>query len=86
MSLSDTIYLEQFGNITIQISEDGLFQTISDSNTNCEFLITIRSLDCNLISHLLYHHCTVGYDLWTYNHHLYFIKEVFNKIGTFESL
>ena len=79
MSLSDTIYLEQFGNITIQISEDGLFQTISDSNTNSEFLITIRSLDCNLISHLLYHHCTVGYDLWTYERRIFFLKDVFNK-------
>jgi hypothetical protein len=75
MSLSDTIYLEKFGNITIEISEDGLFQTISDINTNCEFLITIRSLDSNLISHLLYHHCTVGYDLWTYERRLFLIKD-----------
>jgi len=79
MSLSDTIYLEKFGNITIKISEDGLFQTINNINTNCEFLITIRSLDSNLISNVMYHNCTVGYDLWTYNNHLSFIKEVFNK-------
>jgi hypothetical protein len=85
MSLSDTIYLEKFGNITIKISEDGLFQTISDSNTNCEFLITIRSLDSNLISHLLYHHCTVGYDLWTYERRLFLIKDfVIQELGLFD--
>ncbi len=79
MSLTDTIYLEKFGKLTINISDDGLFQTINDSSINCEFLITLRSLDSNLISNVMYHHCTIGYDLWTYNHRLSFIKEVFNK-------
>lgn len=80
MSLTDTFYIEKFGNITINISDDGTFQTVNDNNINCEFLITIRSLDSNLISHLMYHHCPVGYNSWTYNHRLFYIKEVFDKI------
>ena len=79
MAFTDTIYLEKFGKLTINISDDGIFQTINDGSINCEFLITLRSLDSNLISNVMYHHCTIGYDLWTYNHRLSFIKEVFNK-------
>jgi len=73
MPFTDTIYLEKFGKLTINISDDGVFQTINDGSINYEFLITLRSLDSNLITNVMYHHCTIGYDLWTYNspiHHI----------------
>lgn len=79
MSLTDTFYLEKFGNVTINISDDGTFQTVNNSDVNCEFLITIRSLDSNLISNILYHHCPIGYNSWTYNYRLFFMKDVFDK-------
>jgi FkbM family methyltransferase len=80
MSFTDTIYLEKFGKLTINISDDGAFQTINDGSINCEFLITLRSLDSNLISNVMYHHCTVGYDLWTYNNPIYYIQNIVKKI------
>jgi len=80
MSFTDTIYLEKFGKLTINISDDGVFQTINDGSINCEFLITLRSLDSNLISNVMYHHCTVGYDLWTYNNPIYYIQNILKKI------
>ena len=80
MSFTDTIYLEKFGKLTINISDDGIFQTINDGSINCEFLITLRSLDSNLISNVMYHHCTVGYDLWTYNNPIYYIQNIVKKI------
>jgi hypothetical protein len=65
MPIIDDIYLEKFGKLTIIITDEGVFKTINDSSVNYEFIITIRSLDSNLISHIMYHHCTVGHDMWT---------------------
>jgi|694.fasta_scaffold17965_4 FkbM family methyltransferase len=79
MPIIDDIYLEKFGKLTIIITDEGVFKTINDSSVNYEFIITIRSLDSNLISHIMYHHCTVGHDMWTYNYNIFYIKEILNK-------
>ena len=75
MSILDKIHLNDFGELIIEITNDGIFSTKNNSSVNYEFYIVIKSLDSNLTSHLMYHHCPIGYDLWTYNNNIFYINE-----------
>lgn len=75
MSILDKIHLNNFGELIIEITNDGIFSTKNNSSVNYEFYIVIKSLDSNLTSHLMYHHCPIGYDLWTYNNNIFYINE-----------
>jgi len=80
MFVCDNINLVGFGDLKIQIDENGEFCTFNKFDINYEFYIVIKSLDSNLISNLMYHHCPIGYDFWKYNHSIYYIQDVINKI------
>ena len=75
MSILDKIHLNDFGDLIIEITNEGIFSTKNNSTVNYEFYIVIKSLDSNLTSHLMYHHCPIGYDLWTYNNNIFYINE-----------
>jgi len=75
MSILDKIHLNDFGDLIIEITNEGIFSTKNNSSVNYEFYIVIKSLDSNLTSHLMYHHCPIGYDLWTYNNNIFYINE-----------
>lgn len=79
MFISDRVSVPNFGELTINVCENGTFSTINDFSINFEFIIVIKSLDTSLITHVMYHHCPVGYNTWTYNNKLYFIKDIINK-------
>jgi FkbM family methyltransferase len=79
MFISDRVSVPNFGELTINVCENGTFSTINDFSINFEFIIVIKSLDTSLITHVMYHHCPVGYNNWTYNNELYFIKDIINK-------
>lgn len=75
MYLTDKITVDGFGELTFEINDDGVFKTINDPNKNFEFLIVVKSLDSNLTSHLMYHHCPVGFDMWTYSYNIFYITD-----------
>lgn len=79
MFIVDNVHIPNIGNLIINISEDGKFYTINDSSVNYEFIIVFRSLDSNLISNVMYHHCGVGYDMWTYDYNIHYIKDILHK-------
>lgn len=77
MIIQDTIFIQDFGNITFEFNDRGYLNTFKHSiDLNAEFIIAIVSLDCNLTSNIIYHHCTPGYSSWHYTRQINFLKNL----------
>lgn len=81
MILSDTIYLKDVGNLTLQFKDIGSFDIFKENlNVEAEFIIYIISMDCNLTSNVIYYHCKAGFNHWCFSSTISFLKNYFLNI------
>lgn len=65
----------EFGKIEFHFNEDGTFQVGSEFGKRKEFIVVIKSLDCNLTTDVCYHDCSAEHNYWTYNFNVFVFKE-----------
>jgi len=65
----------EFGKIEFHFNEDGTFQAWCESKKRKEFIVVIKSLDCNLTTSVCYYDCLEDHNYWMYDFNVCVFKE-----------